>query len=187
MRVRPGGKQRLLEIVRGAGLRMVGPHSWGVLNTAEQVSLNTMFTSASVRAGGLAIGSQSGGLGLLGQAAARQLGVSIFVWVGDRRRRVDQRPARVVRGGRADGRGDAVRGDVRQSRAFHPDRPSAVHQRQAPEDPSPRAAKKSQWKFLKEYRGLRRFSPSRKVVQYQRLKTRGEGGIPTEQLSLCFE
>ena len=79
-----GREQRLLEIVRGAGLRMVGPDSWGVLNTAEQVSLNTTFTGASVRAGGLAIGSQSGGLGLLGQAAARQLGVSMFVSVGDR-------------------------------------------------------------------------------------------------------
>ena len=33
---------------------------------------------------GLAIGSQSGGLGLLGQAEARQLGVSMFVSVGDR-------------------------------------------------------------------------------------------------------
>ena len=53
-------EERLLEIVRGAGLRMVGPHSLGVLNTAAQVSLNTTFTSASVRAGGLAIGSQSG-------------------------------------------------------------------------------------------------------------------------------
>ena len=79
-----GREQRLLEIVRGAGLRMVGPNSWGVLNTAEQVSLNTMFTGARVPAGGLAIGSQSGGLGLLGQAAARQLGVSMFVSVGDR-------------------------------------------------------------------------------------------------------
>ena len=29
-----GREQRLLEIVRGAGLRMVGPDSWGVLNTA---------------------------------------------------------------------------------------------------------------------------------------------------------
>jgi acetate---CoA ligase (ADP-forming) len=79
-----GREQRLLEIVRGAGLRMVGPNSWGVLNTAEQVSLNTTFSGARVTAGGLAIGSQSGGLGLLGQAAARQLGVSMFVSVGDR-------------------------------------------------------------------------------------------------------
>jgi acyl-CoA synthetase (NDP forming)/RimJ/RimL family protein N-acetyltransferase len=79
-----GREERLLEIVRGAGLRMVGPNSWGVLNTDEQVSLNTTFTGASARAGGLAIGSQSGGLGLLGHAAARQLGVSMFVSVGDR-------------------------------------------------------------------------------------------------------
>jgi len=79
-----GREQRLLEIVRGAGLRMVGPNSWGVLNTAEQVSLNTTFSGARVTAGGLAIGSQSGGLGLLGHATARQLGVSMFVSVGDR-------------------------------------------------------------------------------------------------------
>jgi acyl-CoA synthetase (NDP forming)/RimJ/RimL family protein N-acetyltransferase len=76
--------ERLLEIVRGAGLRMVGPNSWGVLNTAAEVSLNTTVTRATVRAGGLAIGSQSGGLGLLGHAAARQLGISMFVSVGDR-------------------------------------------------------------------------------------------------------
>ena len=79
-----GREQRLLEIVRGAGLRMVGPDSWGVLNTAAEVALNTTFTGAVVRAGGLAIGSQSGGLGLLGHAAARRLGVSMFVSVGDR-------------------------------------------------------------------------------------------------------
>src|SRR5512142_3031159 len=73
----PAGRdERLLEIVRGAGVRMVGPHSWS--------SLNTTFTGASARAGGLAIGSQSGGLGLLGHASARQLGVSMFVSVGDR-------------------------------------------------------------------------------------------------------
>jgi len=77
-------EEGLLEIVRGAGLRMVGPDSWGVLNTAAEVSLNTTFTGAIVRAGGLAIGSQWGGLGLLGHAAARQLGVSVFASVGDR-------------------------------------------------------------------------------------------------------
>ena len=79
-----GREERLLEIVRAAGLRMVGPDSWGVLNTAAEVSLNTTFTGASVRAGALAIGSQGGGLGLLGNAAARRLGVSVFASVGDR-------------------------------------------------------------------------------------------------------
>ena len=53
-------EERLLEIVRGGGLRMVGPSSLGVLNTAAEVSLNATFTGASVRAGALAICSPSG-------------------------------------------------------------------------------------------------------------------------------
>jgi acyl-CoA synthetase (NDP forming) len=79
-------EERLLQIDRGAGLRMVGPSSLGVLNTAAEVSLNATFTGASVRAGALAIGSPSGavGIGLLGHAAARQLGVSMFVSLGSR-------------------------------------------------------------------------------------------------------
>ncbi len=82
----PAREERLLEIVRGAGMRMVGPSSLGVLNTAEEVSLNATFTGASVRAGGLSICSPSGavGIGLLGHAAARQLGVSMFVSLGSR-------------------------------------------------------------------------------------------------------
>ena len=79
-------EERLLEIVRGAGMRMVGPSSLGVLNTAAEVSLNATFTGASVRAGALAIGSPSGavGIGLLGHASARQLGVSMFASLGNR-------------------------------------------------------------------------------------------------------
>ena len=79
-------EERLLEIVRSGGLRMVGPSSLGVLNTAAEVSLNATFTGASVRAGGLAICSPSGavGIGLLGHAAARQLGVSMFASLGNR-------------------------------------------------------------------------------------------------------
>jgi acyl-CoA synthetase (NDP forming)/GNAT superfamily N-acetyltransferase len=79
-------EHRLLEIVRDAGLRMVGPRSLGVVNTAAQVSLNATFTGAGVRAGTLAICSPSGavGIALLGHAAARQLGVSMFVSLGHR-------------------------------------------------------------------------------------------------------
>jgi acyl-CoA synthetase (NDP forming)/GNAT superfamily N-acetyltransferase len=79
-------EERLLEIVRDGGLRLVGPSSLGVLNTAAEVSLNATFTRASVRAGALAIGSPSGavGIGLLGHAAARQLGVSMFASLGNR-------------------------------------------------------------------------------------------------------
>ena len=68
------------------GLRLVGPSSLGVLNTAAEVSLNARFSGARVRAGALAIGSPSGavGIGLLGHAAARQLGVSMFASLGNR-------------------------------------------------------------------------------------------------------
>ena len=57
-----------------------------MLNTAAEVSLNATFTGASVRAGTLAIGSPSGavGIGLLGRAASRQLGVSMFASLGSR-------------------------------------------------------------------------------------------------------
>ena len=79
-------EERLLEIVRGAGLRMVGPGSLGTLNTAAEVSLNATFRGVSVEPGGLAIGSHAAGLGLglLGHAAARRLGVSVFVSLGSR-------------------------------------------------------------------------------------------------------
>jgi acetate---CoA ligase (ADP-forming) len=79
-------EERLLEIVRGAGLRLVGPHSLGVVNTDPDVSLNATFSGASVSPGALGICSQSAapGVGLLGHAAARRLGVSILVSLGDR-------------------------------------------------------------------------------------------------------
>jgi len=78
--------QRLLEIVRGSGLRMVGPSSLGVINTAPEVSLNATLSRARVRAGALAIGAQAvaPGIGLLGHAQARQLGVSVLVSLGGR-------------------------------------------------------------------------------------------------------
>jgi acetate---CoA ligase (ADP-forming) len=79
-------EERLLEVVRGSGLRLVGPGSLGVVNTAAEVSLNATFSGARVRAGALAIGTQAvaPGLGLLGHAEAQQMGVSMLVSVGGR-------------------------------------------------------------------------------------------------------
>jgi acetate---CoA ligase (ADP-forming) len=78
--------ERLMEIVRGSGLRIVGPSSLGVINTAAEVSLNATFSGARVRAGGLAIGAQAvaPGIGLLGHAEARQMGVSVLASFGGR-------------------------------------------------------------------------------------------------------
>jgi acetate---CoA ligase (ADP-forming) len=79
-------REELLEIVRTGGLRLMGPSSLGVLNTDPDVSLNATFAGESVTSGGLAICSQSGaiGIGLLGHASARRLGVSSFASIGDR-------------------------------------------------------------------------------------------------------
>ena len=79
-------EERLLEIVRGAGLRLVGPHSLGVVNTDPEIRLNATFSGASASPGALGICSQSAapGIGLLGHAAARRLGVSMLVSLGDR-------------------------------------------------------------------------------------------------------
>lgn len=79
-------QERLLDVVRAAGMRLVGPNSLGVINTDPAVSLNATVAGATVAEGRLAICSQSGaiGLGLLGHAAARHLGISSFASLGNR-------------------------------------------------------------------------------------------------------
>lgn len=84
--VAPAREGRLLEIARAAGVRIVGPSSLGVINTAPEVRLNATFSGAHVESGGMAIVSTSGalGIGLLGHAEARGVGVSIFASLGSR-------------------------------------------------------------------------------------------------------
>ena len=79
-------EQRLIDVLRNAGMRMVGLGSLGVLNTAGDVSLSATFSGARPRPGGLAIGSHTvaSGLGVLGYAAAHELGISAFASLGSR-------------------------------------------------------------------------------------------------------
>ena len=79
-------EELLLEVVRGAGMRLVGPNCLGLLNTDPRVSLNATFAGFRVPAGRLAICSESGAIGiaLLGHSAARRLGVSSFASLGRR-------------------------------------------------------------------------------------------------------
>jgi acetate---CoA ligase (ADP-forming) len=76
----------LMEVVRSRGLRLLGPNSLGALNTAGDVCLNATLAQVGMRGGHIAISSQSGALGmaLLGHAAARGLGISSFVSLGNR-------------------------------------------------------------------------------------------------------
>ncbi|MGO9876993.1 MAG: GNAT family N-acetyltransferase [Acidimicrobiia bacterium] len=71
---------------RANGMRVVGPNCLGVANTDPQVRLNATFAPTPPIEGNVAFLSQSGGLGieLLSQAAARGIGISEFVSVGNK-------------------------------------------------------------------------------------------------------
>lgn len=79
-------QQRLIEKVRGYGMRMVGPNCLGVIDTDPEVRLNASFSPVFPAAGGIAMSSQSGGLGIaiLDLARQRGLGLSTFVSVGNK-------------------------------------------------------------------------------------------------------
>lgn len=79
-------QQRLLEKVRGYGMRMVGPNCMGMLNTHPEVSLNASFSPIFPQHGRVAMSSQSGALGIAILRAARErgLGLSSFVSVGNK-------------------------------------------------------------------------------------------------------
>jgi acetyl coenzyme A synthetase (ADP forming)-like protein len=83
------GQQRqrqLLEICRGAGIRVVGPNCLGVINTDPEVNLNATFAERPPLPGSIGFMSQSGGLGIAvtEAAARRRLGLSSFVAVGNK-------------------------------------------------------------------------------------------------------
>jgi acetyl coenzyme A synthetase (ADP forming)-like protein len=79
-------QKKLVEKVRGYGMRMVGPNCLGLLNTDPAVSLNASFSPVFPPPGRVAMASQSGALGLALLAAARRfhLGLSTFVSVGNK-------------------------------------------------------------------------------------------------------
>jgi acetate---CoA ligase (ADP-forming) len=79
-------QQKLLEKVRGHGMRVVGPNSMGLLNTDPAVRLNASVSPTLPPSGSVAMLSQSGALGLAMLALARQrhVGISTFISVGNK-------------------------------------------------------------------------------------------------------
>lgn len=77
-------QDRLVEKVRGYGMRMLGPNCMGLFNTARH--LNASFAEHLPPAGRIALASQSGGIGLaiLNLAATRQIGLSTFASLGNK-------------------------------------------------------------------------------------------------------
>jgi acetyl coenzyme A synthetase (ADP forming)-like protein len=83
------GKRReeaLVEKIRAAGIRMVGPNCMGVINTDPAVRMHGTFSSVFPPAGNVAMSSQSGALGLavLDYARSLNIGFSTFVSVGNK-------------------------------------------------------------------------------------------------------
>ena len=76
----------LVSEARADGVRIIGPNSFGLLNTDPTVRLNASIAPELPPAGGLALFSQSGALGVavLASAARRGLGLSSFVSAGNR-------------------------------------------------------------------------------------------------------
>ena len=79
-------QRELVQVARRHSMRLVGPNCLGVMTTDPAISLNATFAGALPEAGGLAIASQSGGVGiaLLDHAREIGLGVSSFVSLGNK-------------------------------------------------------------------------------------------------------
>jgi acyl-CoA synthetase (NDP forming)/RimJ/RimL family protein N-acetyltransferase len=76
----------LVEIVRRHGMRLLGPNSLGLVNTAPAVRLHATFVPLEPEAGGVALSSQSGTLAaaILNRATALGIGISSAVSVGNK-------------------------------------------------------------------------------------------------------
>jgi acetate---CoA ligase (ADP-forming) len=76
----------LVDLVRHAGIRMVGPNCMGLINTAADVRLNATFSPVAPPPGRVAMSTQSGALGLaiLDYARKLHIGFSTFVSVGNK-------------------------------------------------------------------------------------------------------
>lgn len=85
----PEGAARQVELVRrarGAGMRVIGPNSFGIINNDPAVRLNASVAPTLPPSGHLGLFSQSGALGIavLASAARRNLGISTFGSAGNR-------------------------------------------------------------------------------------------------------
>jgi acetate---CoA ligase (ADP-forming) len=79
-------QHELLAICRAGGMRLVGPNCLGVLNTDPEIRLDATFAPGTAPPGGVALLSQSGGVGIavLEEARGRGIGLSAFVSVGNK-------------------------------------------------------------------------------------------------------
>jgi acetyl coenzyme A synthetase (ADP forming)-like protein len=82
----PAVQDRIVNLVRSSGMRMVGPNCMGILNTDPAVNLNATFAPVMPLAGNIGMLSQSGALGIavLDHARIRNIGLSSFISAGNK-------------------------------------------------------------------------------------------------------
>jgi acetate---CoA ligase (ADP-forming) len=79
-------ENRLCDLVRAAGVRMIGPNCMGIINTDSAVRLDATFAPVPAQAGSLGFVSQSGALGVAILNVAKDLGIGLtqFVSMGNK-------------------------------------------------------------------------------------------------------
>jgi acyl-CoA synthetase (NDP forming)/GNAT superfamily N-acetyltransferase len=79
-------EDRLRHVVDTTGIRLIGPNCFGVISNLRGTRLDATFGQGTIGVGGLAIGSQSGGVGVALQQAvrARGDGLACFVSLGNK-------------------------------------------------------------------------------------------------------
>ena len=79
-------ERRIVDIARSNGMRLVGPNSFGLINTASDVGLRAVMLPVRPTAGGVGVIAQSGplGAGVLEYLRATGVGVSSFLGAGNR-------------------------------------------------------------------------------------------------------
>lgn len=79
-------ERQMVKVVKDHDMRMVGPNCMGIFNLEPDVRLDATFAPIVPVAGNIALASQSGALGqtILEHAAELNLGISMFVSVGNK-------------------------------------------------------------------------------------------------------
>ncbi|MEO5654079.1 MAG: GNAT family N-acetyltransferase [Marmoricola sp.] len=79
-------QRAMLDLARAHSMRLVGPNCLGVMSNGPEIRLNATFSHAVPPPGGLAIASQSGGVGIALIDMARDLGLGVgsFISLGNK-------------------------------------------------------------------------------------------------------
>ena len=79
-------QERILGTARRYRMRLIGPNCMGIINSDAKVNMNATFSSVFPTPGNIALGTQSGALGLaiLEYAKSLNIGLSTFVSIGNR-------------------------------------------------------------------------------------------------------